>query len=145
MIRPTIRSSSKAVSQSTQLVERTVGVGGWLEVGQKHLRLIAPSQAIDAAFDLGGNRVASHPTTRTKRTIVTEGTTPFGDRAIDIGAGKTAIQADFLHVAHRIFGSNIRSASSICVPAPATSMSTARFGLFRRLGEAWSKTVRVGH
>ena len=77
-----------------------VGVGGRLEVRQKVFALaIAELHPLEAVINLVADADPGQPAAGAEAPVVAESAAAEGYRAVDIGAGKTGIDADFLDAA----------------------------------------------
>ncbi len=76
-----------------------------MKVGEKMLAaFVAIAHPGDALVDLAQNAGAGQSAAGAKAAVVAEGTPPFGDRAVDIGAGKAGIETYLLHAVLKPLG-----------------------------------------
>src|SRR5262249_30382822 len=78
--------------------ERSVGVGGWLEIGDKSMDfVVASAEPADALLDLVTNALPRQSPAGAEAAVVAEGASAHGHRAIDVRAGEAGVDADLLH------------------------------------------------
>src|SRR5262249_34198085 len=84
--------------QRAQSLHWGIGVGGRLKVSQEVAALaIAKLHSLEALIDLADDAGAGKPTAGAEAAVVAESAASGGNAAVDIGAGKTCVDADLLN------------------------------------------------
>ena len=92
-----LRMRERFFIHGPQSLDRRIGVGGRLKVGQEVAALaIAEPHPLDALVDLAADAGARQPAAGAEAAVVAERAAAGGNGAVDIGAGKAGIDADLL-------------------------------------------------
>jgi hypothetical protein len=73
-----------------------------LEIRNELVALVPVSQTTYSVVDFVQNTMTPNPSTGTETSVITKSASPGRDRAVDIGARKPGVDANFLH-AHTEF------------------------------------------
>ena len=93
-----LRMGERFFINGPQSLDRRVGVRGRLEVREEVAALaVAEPHPRDALVDLPADAGPGQPAAGAEAAVVAECAAAGGDRAIDVGAGKTGVDADLLH------------------------------------------------
>ncbi len=73
-----------------------MGIGRWLKIRGEVVACVAPLEPFDSIVDLVQNRDLRHASAGAEATIIAERAPPGCHSPIDVGAGKTGVDTDFL-------------------------------------------------
>jgi len=93
------RMGESLLVERAETLDRGVGVGRGLEIGDEPLDVIAPLEAADAIVELAADPEARQAAAGAEAAVVAKGAATDGDGSIDVGTGEAGIEADFLDAA----------------------------------------------